>query len=142
MTEPFFATLKLTTAEEILSEVMPQNEAGTDFFILSNPIMIAESQSVDAGKGVVVSGLVPRKWLMYSNEDLTIVYKQHVVCISELDKFGVEFYKKALIAAKCSTPIKKKVDTERNTGYIGKIASPEYIETLREVHAKKLEADK
>jgi hypothetical protein len=27
-------------------------------------------------------------------------------------------------------------------GYIGKIASPEYLETLREVHAKKLEADK
>ena len=121
MTEPFFATLKLTTAEEILSEVMPQNEAGTDFFILSNPIMIAESQSVDAGKGVVVSGLVPRKWLMYSNEDLTIVYKQHVVCISELDKFGVEFYKKALIAARCSSPIKRKVETEKHTGYIGKI---------------------
>ena len=27
-------------------------------------------------------------------------------------------------------------------GYIGKIASKEYIETLREVHEKKLEADK
>ena len=37
---PFYATLKLTTSEEILSEVMPQSENGTDFFILSNPIMI------------------------------------------------------------------------------------------------------
>jgi hypothetical protein len=68
-----------------------------------------------------MSGLIPRKWMLYSNEDLTIVYKQHVVAVSEMDKFGVDFYKKALIAAKCSSPIKKKVETEKNTGFIGKI---------------------
>ena len=120
---PFYATLKLTTSEEILSEVMPQSENGTDFFILSNPIMIAENQQIDPQKGVVISGLVPRKWMVYSNEDLTIVYKQHVVSISEMDKFGVEFYKKALIAARCSSPIKKKVETKKHTGYLGKIDS-------------------
>ena len=58
---------------------------------------------------------------MYANEDLTIVYKQHVVSVSEMDKFGADFYQKALIAAKCSSPIKKKVETEKNTGFIGKI---------------------
>ena len=68
-----------------------------------------------------MSGLVPRKWMMYANEELTIVYKQHVVAISEMDKFGVDFYKKALIAAKCSSPIKRKVDTKNHTGYLGKI---------------------
>ena len=59
--------------------------------------------------------------MMYANEDLTIIYKQHVISISELDKFGVDFYKKALIAAKCSSPIKKKVKSENHTGYLGKI---------------------
>ena len=121
MSNPFYATMKLITSEEVLGEVMPQEEEGTEFFILSNPIIISESHQVDTEKGVVMSGLVPRKWMMYANEDLTIVYKQHVVSISEMDKFGADFYKKALIAAKCSTPIKKKVDSERNTGYIGKI---------------------
>lgn len=121
--EPFYATLKLTTAEEILSEVMPQSENGTDFFILSNPIMIAETQQVDPVKGVVMSGLVPRKWMMYANEELTIVYKHHVVSISEMDKFGIEFYRKALVAARCSSPIKKKVETNKHTGYLGKIES-------------------
>ena len=118
---PFYATMKLVTSEEVLSEVMPQEENGTDFFILSNPIVIAESNQIDTERGIVMSGLVPRKWMMYSNEDLTIVYKQHVVSISEMDKFGTEFYQKALIAAKCSSPVKRKVESKKNTGYIGKI---------------------
>lgn len=117
----FFATVKITTGEEVLSEVLPQTENGTDFFVLSNPIIITESQQIDVEKGVIMSGLVPRKWMLYANEELTIVYKQHVVSISEMDKFGTEFYKKALIAAKVSSPVKKKVESERNTGFIGKI---------------------
>ena len=121
MNDSFYATLKLSTTEEVLSEVMPAEENGTDFFVLQNPIVISESTQVDTEKGIVMSGLVPRKWMLYSNEDLAIVYKQHVVSVSELDKFGVDFYKKALIAAKCSSPIKKKVDTKNNTGFIGKI---------------------
>ena len=128
---PFFATLKLITCEEILSEVMPQEENDTEFFVLSDPIVITETPQLDAEKGVVTSVLAPRKWLMYSNEDLVIVYKNHVVSISEMDKFGIEFYKKALIAAKCSSPIKRKVETKNSTGYVGK------IEALR----KKLDKD-
>lgn len=118
---PFFSTIKLVTGEEILSEVMPQSENGTDFFILSNPIVIAENNQIDVEKGVVMSGLVPRKWMMYANADMTIVYKDHVVAISEMDKFGTDFYKKALVAAKVSSPIKKKVESEKNTGFLGKI---------------------
>ncbi len=128
---PFFATLKLITCEEILSEVMPQEENDTEFFVLSDPIVITESPQIDAEKGVVTSVLAPRKWMMYSNEDLIIVYKNHVVSISEMDKFGIEFYRKALIAAKCSSPIKRKVETKNSTGYLGK------IEALR----KKLDKD-
>ena len=121
MNDSFFATLKLTTSEEILSAVLPQEENGTEFFVLSNPIVITENQQVDVEKGVVMSGMVPRKWLLFSNEDLTILYKQHVVSISEMDKFGTAFYRKALIAAKCSSPIKRKVETEKHSGYLGKI---------------------
>ena len=58
---------------------------------------------------------------MYANDDMTIIYKQHVISISELDKFGAEFYNKALIAAKISSPIKRKVETKDNIGFIGKV---------------------
>jgi len=121
MSESFYATLKLTTSEEVLSEVLPQEEAGTDFFVLSNPIVIVENNTIDTEKGVMISGLQPRKWMLYSNEDLTIVYRQHVVSISEMDKFGADFYQKALIAAKCSSPIKRKIDNKNHSGFIGKI---------------------
>ena len=70
-----------------------------------------------------MSGLVPKKWLLYSNEDMTIVFRDHVICMSELDKFGVDFYKKALIAARVASPIRRKVESKKNTGYIGKIES-------------------
>ena len=123
MTESFYATLKIITGEEILAEVMGLDENGTEFFIVNNPIVISESFHIDHEKGVAVGGLMPKKWLLYSNEDTTIIYKQHVVCISEMDKFGISFYRKALIAAKISSPIKKKVETEKNTGYLGKIES-------------------
>ena len=119
--DTFFATMKLVTGEEVISEVMATDESGEEFFILGNPIVIGENQHVDTDKGVVISGLVPKKWMLYSNADLTIVYKQHVVSISELDQFGTDFYKKALMAAKVSCPIKKKVESEKHTGYVGKI---------------------
>ena len=119
--DSFHATVKLVTGEEILTEIIECEENGQDFFLFHNPIVITENNHVDMQKGVVVSGLVPKKWLMYSSEDMQVVYKQHVVSVSELDKFGVEFYHKALIAAKASSPVKRKVETDRHSGYVGKI---------------------
>lgn len=122
MTEDsFHATIKLVTGEEILAEIVECEENGQDFFLLQNPIIITENNHVDMQKGVVVSGLVPKKWMMYSSDDLQVIYKQHVISVSELDKFGVEFYRKALIAAMASTPIKRRVETKRHSGYVGKI---------------------
>ena len=119
--DSFFATVKLLTGEEILTEVMLCEENDEQFFVFHNPIVITENNHVDMQKGVVVSGLVPKKWLLYASDDVTIVQRHHVVSMSELDKFGVEFYKKALIAAMASNPIKKKVETKNNSGFVGKI---------------------
>ena len=119
--DSFHATIKLVTGEEILAEIVECEENGQDFFLLHNPIIITENNHVDMQKGVVVSGLVPKKWMMYSSDDLQVVYKNHVVSVSELDKFAIEFYRKALIAAMASTPIKRRVETKRHSGYVGKI---------------------
>ena len=50
MDNPFPATLKITTGEEILAEVIPSNENGVDFFLVSNPIVISETMSIDSQK--------------------------------------------------------------------------------------------
>ena len=121
MQESFHATLKLITGEEVLAEVCPTTENQTEFFVVSNPIVISEQMQLNHEKGVAVSGLVPKKWMMYSNDDMTIIYKQHIISISEMDKFGTDFYNKALIAARCSSPIKRRVSSESNIGFVGKI---------------------
>ena len=121
MIDTFHATIKLITGEEVLAEVMPTEENGTDFFVLSNPIVIAESVQIDQEKGVAVAGLMPKKWMTYSSDDLSIVNRSHVITISEMDQFGIEFYEKALIVAKSTTPIKKKIETKKNSGFVGKI---------------------
>lgn len=123
MNDPFFATIKMSTGEEVLSEVMVTEENDVTFYVLRNPIIVTENTTIDSTKGVVMSGLIPKKWLMYSDDDMTIVHTQHVVTMSEMDKFGVDFYKKALIAAKVSTPIKRKVESKNHSGYLGRIQS-------------------
>ena len=121
--DSFHATMKLVTGEEVLAEITPSEENGTEFFVALNPIVVNEQVQLDHKKGIAMAGLVPKKWMMYASDDMSIIYKNHVVSISEMDKFGVEFYNKALIAAKCSSPIKKKVDSSENVGYVGKIES-------------------
>ena len=121
MNESFLATVKLNTGEEVLTEIIPCEEDGEEFFIFHNPIIVSENSQVDMQKGVVVSGLVPKKWMLFSTDDMHVVNKENIVTISELDKFGIDFYRKALIAASASSPLKKKVETNRHSGYVGKI---------------------
>ena len=129
--DPFFATVKISTGEEVLSEILPTEENGEKFFVLNNPIVIHESTQVDSERGVVMSGLIPKKWMLFQNEELAILYPQHVISMSELDKFGVEFYRKALIAAKMASPVKRKVESDKNTGFVGKIeALRQTLETM------------
>ena len=122
MEDSFFATLKIITGEEILAEVTPCNENGSDFFLVNDPIIISETTQIDTQKGIAMSGLVPKKWQLYANDSMTVIYRQHVISISEMDKFGVEFYAKALIAAKMSSPIKRKVESKDNIGYVGNVS--------------------
>lgn len=121
MRTSFYATIKLITGEEILAEATLTEENGVEFFLVSDPIVVNETMQVDHQKGIAISGLVPKKWQLYANDGMTIIQKHHVISISEMDKFGVEFYLKALIAAKMSSPIKRKVDSSENVGYVGTI---------------------
>ena len=121
MLENFHATIKMITGEEVLAEVLTAEEHDQEFFLLSNPIVINESVQIDSEKGVTISGMIPKKWMLFSDDDMTIVNKNHVVSMSELDKFGIEFYNKALIAARMASPVKRKVESKENTGFVGKI---------------------
>ena len=51
MNEPFFATIKMTTGEEVLSEVMVTEENEVTFYVLRNPIIVTENTTIDPMKG-------------------------------------------------------------------------------------------
>jgi len=121
MSNSFYATIKLITGEELLAEATLTEENGSEFFLVNDPIVVNETMQVDHQKGIAMSGLVPKKWQLYANDSMTIIHKQHVISISEMDKFGVDFYMKALFAAKMSSPIKRKVDSTDNVGYVGTV---------------------
>ena len=119
MKEPFHATIKMTSGEEVLAQVIETEEHGVEFFLVLDPIIISENTTVDHERGVVVSGLTPRKWLMYSNDDMVIVHKDKIITLTEMDSFGVDFYERALLSAKASAPIKKQVEPKKHSGYLG-----------------------
>ena len=119
MNEPFYASIKLVTGEEVLAQVAEDEMNGEAFFVLADAITIGEKVSFDDSKGVAISGLTPKMWMRYGGEDLNIVRKDHVITISEMDRFGVEFYMKALQSAKVSSPIKKAIPSKEHTGYLG-----------------------
>ena len=119
MNEPFYATLKLVTGEEVLAEAILSEENGVEFFLLNGAITIDEKTTIDQDKGVANSGLTPKKWPLFSSDDLTIVYKDKVVTITELDNYGKKFYMKALATARVSNPVKRKMESHEHTGYLG-----------------------
>ena len=128
---PFYASIKLTTGEEILTEITRTEEHGVEFFILDNPIVVQETNDIDVDKGISMNGLIPRKWMTYAGDELIILYRQHIITMVELDKFSQEFYKNALAIAKMSSPIKRKIKTEDHSGYLGSIDEcREYLEGL------------
>ena len=132
METQFYATMKLVTGEEVLARVVKTVEYEEEIFLLDDPIIVPESTTIDKEKQIATSGLVPRRWLNYSGDGLVIVYKQHIVSISELDRFGIEFYEKALLAARVSSPVKKKAKQSEHTGYLG--SSKDFRKYLEEMY--------
>ena len=120
----------MITGEEVLAEVVyiPEKDP---YYLLHNPIVIEEILHMDTRSGSMAMGLSPKKWMTYASDNMTIVYKSHVVSVSEMDRFGEEFYEKAVIAAKITSPIKKKVSSTSNSGFVGNIDSyRKKLETL------------
>ena len=131
MNGPFFATIKMTSGEEVLAEVCSNEENGVEFFILFNPIVVEENYTYDENAGTLTSKVSSRKWLRFSQDDMVIVYKDKVITISELDKYGIAYYQKYLVVAKIKSPVRREMRSREHTGYLGNIDDQrKYLEHL------------
>jgi len=119
MNELFYATVKMTTGEEVLAEVMLCEENDTQFFIFYNPIVMEENFEHDQGKFKYVPSA--KKWLQFATDDMVVVQKSSVITISEMDRYGAEKYLKYAMIARMRSPVKREMKTNNHTGYLGSI---------------------
>lgn len=75
--EDFYATVKLTTGEEIFAKVAPTSENGETFLLISNPVVISYIKKNDS------YGYKFEPWIKTSNEDFYILNLKDIVLISE-----------------------------------------------------------
>ena len=131
MNDPFFATIKMTSGEEVLSEIIPNEENGVNILLMFNPIVVEESYSYDEDTGSLAPKTTARKWLKFSQDDMVIVNMDNVITVSELDKYGIAYYQKSLILAKVKSPVRREMKTKEHTGYLGTIEEQrKYLEKL------------
>ena len=117
MSTNFYATVKMSSGEEVLSEVMVTEENGDRFLLMHNPIVIEDTYSFEDGMPKVSA----RRWLRFSQRDTTLVNMRDVITMSELDKYGVNYYMKYLIVAKVNTPVPREMKSTEHNGYLGNI---------------------
>ncbi len=92
MEEEFFATLKLTTGEELIAKVSYMTDEDT--LILDRP-MVVERILQRRGKQAI-EGFHLKEWMTATYESLFVVKMDQVVTITELDKKIEMFYNKHL----------------------------------------------
>ena len=121
MNDLFYATLKLITGEEVLSEVMHCEENASRFLIMYNPIVMEETFDNEGGTFKVSQSA--RKWLQYATDDMLVLNFDKVLTMSEMDKYATEQYKKFVYIAKLKSPVKKEMKPMDHSGYLGSIES-------------------
>ena len=78
MEDDFYATVKLTTGEEVFAKVAASEEEGRTMLILSNPIIV---QEIRGRMGPV--GYKVEPWLKTTTEDMFIINMDKVITLSE-----------------------------------------------------------
>jgi hypothetical protein len=126
MEEEFYATIKLSSGEEIVSKVCYMTDE--DSLILDNPFLVEKVAQKRLGK--TVEGFSLKEWISSSYDDMFIIKMDQVVTISELDERIVEYYILKLANVSAETT-EQRNDFSREMGYLGSVEdTKKKLETL------------
>ena len=118
MDEEFYATIKLTTGEEVVAKVVYLEDE--DKVLLENPLQV---QSAKQRKGQLeISGFSFSEWISASFDQMFILNRSHIITMTEIDAPILDFYEKTLLRlsnGKNLTGRGKKLP--RSSGYLGSI---------------------
>lgn len=88
MEEEFYATIKLSSGEEIISKVCYMTDE--DSLLLNNPLLVEKVTTKRLGKNI--EGFSLKEWISSSYDDMFIIEMNSVVTISELDERITAYY--------------------------------------------------
>ena len=123
--DDFYATLKLTSGEEIFAKVAASDEDNRTMLILHHPITVSEIK----GRGGIV-GYKVEPWLKTTKEDMFIMNMDNVMTLSESkDMEMIMMYQNFLRDSERDNPNESKLN--RRMGYIATVnAARENLEKI------------
>ena len=129
MEEEFYATMKLTSGEEIVAKV--SYDSGDDVVIIHNPRLIEKIEIKK--RNMMVEGLVFDDWINATQEDMFIIPRNQIITMIELDSRFIKFYEEHLTdksyykkrqpapASSDERFYSKRQNPKNNEGYLGSI---------------------
>ena len=118
MDEEFYATVKLTTGEEIVAKVVYLEDE--DKVLLENPLQVLAAKQ---RKGQLeVSGFSFIEWISASFDKMFIIKRHHIMTMTEIDPLIQDFYEKTLQRMENGKSLTGRAGKlPRDSGYLGSV---------------------
>ena len=118
--DEFYASLKLTSGEEILALVMVELGA-TDNLVVSNPVVCQEIRS--SGSNIPM-GYKFEPWMKLTDDDTFVISLEKIITVSEINSSELIDTYKDLVkhGFKATNP-----DLTKDMGYISRVSKARYI---------------
>ena len=88
MEEEFYATMKLTSGEEIIAKV--SYDSDDDVVIIHNPRVVEKVEMQK--RGMIMEGIVFDDWINASHEDMFIIPRNQIITMVEVEEKFAGFY--------------------------------------------------
>jgi len=118
MDEEFYATIKLTTGEEVVAKVVYLEDE--DKVLLENPLQVLSAKQ---RKGQLeVSGFSFNEWISASFDNMFIIKRDHIITMTEIDPLIQDFYEKTLQRLENGKNLTGRAGKlPRGSGYLGSV---------------------
>jgi hypothetical protein len=112
MIDEFYASVKLTTGEELIGYI----ELYEDGITITEPLVLEDmSMFEDIIDNPHATGLKLSKWIKSSTEEIFFIRDDKIITIADLNEMGIRTYKKALVdIAKTNQKLKKQAIRSNN----------------------------
>ena len=118
MEDEFYATIKLTTGEEVVAKVVYLEDE--DKVLLENPLQVLSAKQ---RKGQLeVSGFSFNEWISASFDNMFIIKRDHIITMTEIDPLIQDFYEKTLQRLENGKNLTGRAGKlPRGSGYLGSV---------------------